>query len=364
MAAKLLGRSHRHARLAGLTLRPAISSIRRMRTCWVWALAVWSVGLGGCTAQHVLRPPGGFTQTLGRAHPLSGRVWDVSRHELSTPSGLLAALERAAFVVLGETHDNRDHHLLQAELLQHFAATHEHAAVAFEMLDENQASELGGAGTTADALAARVHWSASGWPPFELYRPVFEAAIAARAHIVAAHPSAAHVRASMAGVSEIEARALHLDRALPPQQQEAQRDEIRAGHCGQAPDAMVSAMQRAQSYKDAFMARALVQSGPPTLLVAGRGHARGDRGVPLFLRRFGIASVLSVAFVEVEDERTRALDYDIAAFDFVVFTPRVTDEDACERFKRQLESMRGQHGAAAAPSAVHDPAGSTSAPNR
>jgi uncharacterized iron-regulated protein len=327
-------------------VRLAIFSIGRMHMGWVWALAVWSVGLGGCTSQSVLRPPGGFTQTLGRAHPLSGRVLDLSRRELSTPSRLLAALERADFVVLGETHDNRDHHLLQAELLRHFAATHEHAAVAFEMLDENQASELRHGAATADALAARVRWSASAWPAFELYRPVFDAAIAAHLRIVAAHPSAAHVRASMGGVPETEARALHLDLALPARQQEAQRDEIRAGHCGHAPDTMVTAMQRAQSYKDAFMARALVQSGPRTLLVAGRGHARNDRGVPVFLRRFGIASVLSVAFVEVEDEHTRALDYDIAAFDFVVFTPRVTDEDACERFKRQLEAMRAQHDAA------------------
>jgi uncharacterized iron-regulated protein len=104
-------------------------------------------------------------------------------------------------------------------------------------------------------------------------------------------------------------------------------------------------MQSAQSYTDAFMARALLQAGPPALLITGRGHVRKDRGVPLFLQRGGASAVLSVAFVEVIDDKTRPNDYDVSAFDFVVFTPRETDEDPCEQFKRQLESMH-QHAAA------------------
>jgi uncharacterized iron-regulated protein len=305
--------------------------------------------ISGCSAQRLL-PSAGFTQVLGRQHPLAGQVWNVARAAPSNPEELHNALENAAFVVLGETHDNRDHHLLQAQLVERFTTTHRHAHIAFEMLDEDQAAALSGrAPVTADELARRVHWDSSGWPAFELYRPVFTQALANGARIVAAHPNAKHVRESMAGVTESEAQSLRLNTPLDAQQQAAQREEIRASHCGQAPDAMVSAMQLAQSYKDAFMARALIRTGAPSLLLAGRGHARNDRAVPLFLRRQGAASVLSVAFVDVENDRTQVSDYDVGAFDFVVFTPRVTDEDACERFKAQLDAMRKQHAAPGAP---------------
>ena len=314
--------------------------MHRHPTLRAHALCTLFTVCSGCATAGTLQPAGGFTQTLGRAHPLVGVIWNVSAHAASTPDALRSALAQARYAVLGETHDNRDQHLLQAELTGAFLAAHPGAVVAFEMLDEDQAPQLrAGPLRDADALAERVHWSETGWPAFELYRPLVAIALQAGATIVAAHPSAEHVRASLHGVSDDEARALHLEPPLPPDQLAAQAEEIRAGHCGHAPAAMVTAMQRAQSYKDAFMARALYSTGKPALLIAGRGHARNDRAVPVFLRRAGASAILSVAFMDVDDAHTRAADYDIGAFDYVVFTPRVTDEDPCQRFRQQLETM-------------------------
>jgi uncharacterized iron-regulated protein len=202
-------------------------------------------------------------------------------------------------------------------------------------------ASLGETLRTADELAARVHWEDSGWPELRIYRPVFEVALAHSVPLLAAHPSAEHVRASMHGLAPDEAAALKLDRPLPEPQIAAQRDEIRDSHCGHANDAMLTAMQRAQVYKDAFMARALVHTQRETALIAGRGHARNDRAVPYFLHRHGAERVVSVAFVDVADDRLSPTDYDVEAFDFVVFTPRVSDEDPCEAFRKQLEQMRG-----------------------
>jgi uncharacterized iron-regulated protein len=311
----------------------------------------WLAAAEGCaTQQPLLQPAHGFTHRLGRTHVLAGRILDVAAHTLVAPAVLFGALNETRFALLGETHDNRDHHLLQAQLIEAFAHSHPRPSVGFEMLDETQAAPLAqlSATTTPETLAQQVAWSNSGWPAFELYRPVFAAALAGGGRIVAAHPSTDHVRASLKGVDANETRALHLDQPLPESQQAAQREEIRESHCGHAPDAMVSAMQSAQSYKDAFMARALVQAGPPALLITGRGHARKDRGVPLFLQRSGAGGVLSIAFMEVVDDKSRPSDYDVSAFDFVVFTPRETDEDPCEQFKRQLEAMH-QHAAPPAP---------------
>jgi hypothetical protein len=76
------------------------------------------------------------------------------------------------------------------------------------------------------------------------------------------------------------------------------------------------------------------------VLVAGAGHVRTDRGVPIALAALAPdARVLSVAFVEVRDDRQDPGSYAerfgaaTLPFDFVWFTPRVDDSDPCERFR-------------------------------
>jgi uncharacterized iron-regulated protein len=137
---------------------------------------------------------------------------------------------------------------------------------------------------------------------------------------------------------------LHLDQPLSAAAQTQLEREIRESHCGHAPPGMVEAMVRAQGYKDAFMARSIFEAHRPVALVTGRGHARTDRAVPHYLKLLGAKNVLSIAFVEVEDIQRVPEAYDLAAYDYVVFTPRVSDEDPCARFKEQLKQMQ-EHGA-------------------
>ena len=306
------------------------------------ALACSLVAAVSCSATSRLVPAGDFSLKLGAKHPLVGQVIQGPTRAAVSSEVLLQAAAHARYIVLGETHDNPDHHQLQAQLLEHFLRSQPSAAVAFEMLDEADASSLAQPAETAEQLAERVDWAHSGWPDFALYKPVFEVAIAAHAQLIAAHPSSEHVRASMQGVDDGEARDLAIDTPLPEQQVKAQYEEIRESHCGHANEPMLVAMQRAQVYKDAFMARALQRTGAPTALVAGRGHARNDRAVPYFLRRTHAGPTLSVAFIEVSDQLLEAAAYDTEAFDYVVFTPRVSDADPCEEFRKQLEQMR-QH---------------------
>jgi uncharacterized iron-regulated protein len=308
---------------------------------WLLACAIFAaVGCSSTTTQLV--PTNGYSSALGAKHPLVGKIYRGSTREPVAADALFAALGSARYLVLGETHDNRDHHQLQAQLLGRFLEAQPGAAVAFEMLDEDDAGKLTQAAQSADELAQRVAWADSGWPDFSLYQPVFDAALSAHARIVAAHPSAEHVRGSMQGIDAAEARDLGIDTPLPEAQIQAQHDEIRESHCGRGNDAMLKAMQSAQVYKDAFMARAVKQTNAPTALVTGSGHARTDRAVPYFLARAAAGKTQSIAFIEVDDGKTVASAYDTTAFDFVVFTPRASDEDPCEKFRKQLEQMR-QH---------------------
>lgn len=321
-----------------------------MVSCWMMLAA------DGCSGATLFAPPAGYSLRLGRAHPLTGHIYAVGARAFVTRERLRDAVAGARLALLGEIHDNPDHHQLQAELLGDFATGHQPSAVAFEMLDEAQAPALAQAhGQAPEVVAERVSWKDSGWPEFAMYRPIFAAAKAHEMTLLAASPSREHVRESMHDLPASETSALHLQQPLPKDQEDAQREEIRASHCGYAPEAMVEAMLHAQHYKDAFMARALLAANMPAALITGREHARKDRGVPLFLERFGARDVVSVGLIDVDDHKRAPSDYDIAAFDFVVFTPRVSDEDPCVEFRKGLEQMRRP----TAPSAASESAPAT-----
>ena len=124
---------------------------------------------------------------LGVDHPLTGVILDVAGGRRVSEAELVARVQAADIVLVGEIHDNPDHHRLQARLLQAFSATHHAPAVAFEMLNRDQQSAVDASLVAhpgeADALARAVAWDSSGWPPWSIYRPVFEAALAAHARI-------------------------------------------------------------------------------------------------------------------------------------------------------------------------------------
>jgi hypothetical protein len=67
---------------------------------------------------------------------------------------------------------------------------------------------------------------------------------------------------------------------------------------------------------------------------------RVDRGVPAYLRaREPGAVIAAVAPLEVRDDWTRPLDYAASLdgtlpYDWVWFTPRMSDDDPCASFRR------------------------------
>lgn len=293
---------------------------------------------------------------LGREHVLTGRVWDVAAARFIDPGALPPRLARARFVLLGEKHDNPDHHQLQATLVRAVAAAGRRPAVAFEMLDTGQAAALAHhiAASPRDAagLGDAVRWSNSGWPPWSDYQPIAQAALDAGLPILAANLPAAVISAVARGNSSALPASLvtahGLERPLPGDAQAAMAVEIRDAHCGHANPAMVANMITAQRARDAHMADTLLTAATGgAVLIAGTGHVRADRGVPMYLHaRSPAATIATVAFVEVQANATKPEDYAARfgavslPFDYVWFTPRMDDNDPCETFRRSLERLR------------------------
>ena len=300
---------------------------------------------------------------LGREDTLVGRVYDTEERRFVSPAQALARARGSAFVLLGEKHDNPDHHRLQAWLVASLARAGRRPAVVFEMIPRDRAGALDAALAAhpddPDAIAQALDWAHGGWPEFALYRPVFAAALAERLSIAPgdlARPQLGLLRRRGLDVfPPLERARLALDPPPPDQARRAFAAEVREAHCGMAPEAMIDAMIDVQRARDATLADALLESGGSDggVLIAGAGHVRRDRGAPLYLaRRAPEQLVLALAFLEVPREPAETgSSIERAArlgseFDLVWFTPRVDDEDPCERFQHELEKLRAPKPAA------------------
>jgi uncharacterized iron-regulated protein len=299
-----------------------------------------------------------WASPLQRSHPLAGRVYDVRAGAFAEWSALEAAAVQADFLLLGETHDNEDHHRLQARVLRAVTAAGKKPAVAFEMLDAGQQEAVDAALKASphdpEAVADAVKWDKGGWPPFEIYRPVFAAALDAGLPLVAVNLTRAQARDMVRrGAEALDPEVASLLERAGPLSAGALaslKREMAESHCGELPDRMLEPMVVMQRARDAKMAQrtaaaAARQGGG--VLVAGTGHARKDRGVPAFLALEAPGRpVVSIAFVEAFPEGREPADYakelGVAAlpFDWVVFTARAEREDPCEGLR---ERVRGAH---------------------
>jgi uncharacterized iron-regulated protein len=266
--------------------------------------------------------------------------------------GVLGAAGKAAraanFVLLGEKHDNEDHHLYQAWIVTALVLGHRQPAVAFEQLDTDQEPKVDDwrSRTPHDygALAAVTAWDKSGWPPFHTYEPIFRAADGLV--IVAANvPHATARRLVREGIGALEgATRIGLDQPFPPELDASLRRELQSAHCGMAmPPKIEDGMVLAERARDATMADTLrgYDREGGVVLIAGTGHTRIDRGAPLYLARVApTRSRVSIAFVEVDAAETDPAKYgaqwgvDAPPFDFVVFTPRANDDDPCAGMRK------------------------------
>lgn len=333
-------------------------------------LLAWLTIFAGCGVF-----PREWQARYGRQHPLVGRIFDVNAGRFVDRPELLTLLSAAEFVLLGERHDHPDHHRLQAEIVRELIAVGRRPAIAFEVFDieDGPAIErhLRDHAGDADGIARVVKWQDSGWSPWKFYRPIVEEAVAAGLPVVATNLSREKVR-EIAGVaseaafensvpaseatltslraSEVGRKILQLglDRPIDPADEEAIADSIRATHCGHAPEAGLPGMILAQRARDAQMAETLAGSADEDgmVLIAGTAHVRLDRAAPYYLRlRLPDARVAALAFLEVLDDRktpaehAESMGLATLPFDFVWFTPQVSNEDPCVTFRKALEEM-------------------------
>lgn len=301
--------------------------------------------LAGCgpSKPAVVPATGGpWLASADAGHPLVGRIWDPAKAAFTSSEELIARASAASYVLLGEKHDHGDHHRLQARVLKGIVRARRTPVLAVEMIDVDEQERVERAPAEPDAFSAFVGWDARGFAPFSSYRPVFEVALGAELRVVGANLPRAQAKAVARGglaVLDEDVRArLALDTPVPPDEARARQDEIRVAHCDHLPAQLLPTMADAQRARDAQMAATLasVPASQGAVLIAGAGHARRDRGVPAHLaRRLPGATIVSIAFVEVERDKREPSEYGALPFDAVWFTPRLDDLDPCRAFRKR-----------------------------
>jgi uncharacterized iron-regulated protein len=274
-----------------------------------------------------------YRSPLERDHPLVGRIWDTHARAFVMRDALVGRAVAARIVMLGEAHDNPDHHRLQAEVLAALLKAGRSPALAMEQFDREHQQSLdaqraqGVRDPERIADAGRFDRKGWNWPQ---YRPLVESAIAANLPVLAANLSREDARALMKAGRPAEGLA-PADRAL----RESLEQDIVDGHCGYRPSATVLAgMVEAQRARDAQMAAVLARTDARgAVLIAGAGHTRNDRGAPAYLPAGLRGGVLAVAFLEVETGRAEPRPEYATLYDLVWFTPRADREDPCKNFR-------------------------------
>lgn len=253
------------------------------------------------------------------------RIVDVATGRDMTRAELVARLRGADYVMLGELHDNRRHHVLRGELVVDLGRSA--VVVAEQMPAGRRVGE--GADLKSRLTAAGFDDRAWGWPIHEaLFAPVLAAGIP----VLGGNAPADQVRqVARAGVTAwpSDARLLLEAAPLSAAAQAALANDLTAGHCGQLPAARVPSMGAAQRLRDAVMWSTLRDAGGrPAVLVAGNGHTRRDYGVPQLAAALAPqARTVSVGFGESGDAVSDA------PYDIVWLTLPAKREDPCVGLK-------------------------------
>jgi len=293
-----------------------------------------------------------WQSSMHKNHPLAGKIWSVREKRFVTTQILGKAVNAARFVLIGEVHDNADHHRLQAWLIEKTAQSRK-PAVVMEMIAGDKAPALRDylamRQANAEGLGAALDWGARGWPDWKMYQPIAETALRLKLPIHAGDidkPTLKSVgKKGLAVLGTKRRKTLLLDEPLDDPLQNALLDELFESHCNLVPRKAMRPMLNVQRLRDAVLAHSLITAAGngSAIMIAGNGHVRADRAVPWYLsRRAPKAKIVTVMLLETDESVNKPEDISPAtpdgkpAADYLWFTPRAQREDQCEALRKRF----------------------------
>ncbi|MGC5701997.1 ChaN family lipoprotein [Pseudomonas sp. NFXW11] len=257
----------------------------------------------------------------------TGTIIDLRSGEVLTPLALVQRLAQAPRLIVGEQHDNADHHALQLWLLRSLAVQRPQSSLLLEMLNPDQQPRVDGLKRSLtgqrlpDGLPNLLAWQ-PGWD-WSLYGPLLGYALKQPYPLLAANLDRQEVRGIYARAPELSGKRSNAGVVI-----EALSEQIRESHCGLLPASQLPAMLAVQQQRDRRMAERLLAAPTPAVLFAGAFHARKDLGVPLHLADLEPHQEAMVLLLAEQGREVNA-----AAADYVWYTAAQPPQDYCAQLK-------------------------------
>lgn len=278
-------------------------------------------------ACQTLPPVPDWQSPVGREHADIGRILDLRDGRQLTPTQLVTELAAADRVLVGERHDNPDHHALQLWLLQSMTQRRGQGSLLMEMLGPAQQPRVDAVqasfalGRPPEDPVAKLDWQ-KGWD-WSLYGPLVTEALAAPYRLLHANLDPAEIAAIYRN------RPAVTGAPAAPKVQRALLEQIRRSHCDRLPESQLPAMLAVQQQRDRRMAERLEGAPSPAMLFAGAFHVRRDLGVPLHLNGPGRAEARVLILAEVGEPLAPS------QADFVWYTPAMPAQDYCSALRNR-----------------------------
>ncbi|OHC23059.1 MAG: iron(III) ABC transporter [Pseudomonadales bacterium RIFCSPHIGHO2_02_FULL_60_43] len=289
------------------------------------ALLVAAALLSACQASLPALPA--WQSPQGLQHPELGQIVELRTGARLTPEQLLTRLAAAPKVLVGERHDNPDHHALQLWLLRALAAQRQQGSLLLEMLTPDQQVKVEqvraaiAVGQAPQDILGALNWQ-PGWA-WSVYGPLVQHALLQPYPLLAANLERREVMQIYAQVPQLQGQA---STAQPVR--EALLEQIRQSHCNLLPESQLPAMLAVQQQRDRRMAEALLAAPAPSLLFAGAFHVRRELGVPLHLQDLGAAEGVQVLILAEVGSQVAA-----ESADYVWYTPAQPEQDHCAKLR-------------------------------
>jgi len=298
--------------------------MRKVRRVCQPFLILAMLTLNACQAPPSLPTMPAWQSPSGREHVDLGMIRDIKSGQELTPQQLAERLAVASRVLVGEQHDNPDHHAIQLWILQVLADRRPQGSLLLEMIQPDQQAAIDAvradiiaSSTFPPDLPSALHWQ-KGWD-WALYGPIIRYALVQPYPLLAANLNTAEVQAIYHRPPDTRPGP-----SSTPSVRERLLDQIRASHCGLLPEEQLPAMLAIQQQRDRRIAQSLVAAPVPALLFAGSYHVRKDVGVPLHVAELGVDEspvVLLLAQVGTQVEPGSA--------DYVWYTAALPEQDYC-----------------------------------
>ncbi|SEQ06819.1 Uncharacterized iron-regulated protein [Amphritea atlantica] len=289
------------------------------------------------------QPPTGAAQSsegTNDAHPLNGKIIAMTTGGAVSREALLAKIRHSRFVLIGEKHDNPEHHQRELQLLKALQQGPQTRLV-LEMLDEQQGEAINGLNSASSEtqIQEQLHWNDNSWP-WQDYGPLIGAALSNNNQLRAGNLSKPFLmQIYQSGVPD--QPRLTTVRGISQTIRSTIQQQVYESHCRTMPFEQMGPMTDIQMSRDASMAYALSdQLGKQmqAILITGAFHARKDTGVPQHLKELTSDPVITILLTEVDDSiKTvqEAVNNNAGIADYIWFTSRSEEKDYCASLRQQ-----------------------------